>query len=255
DEDEAYSTKGRVEYLLMRLKQNLLTLPAGMDICTFLLHDGKPPDTYCEPARRETAFSEFRDEYVRTFSNGALEQNTISTATIHLGHFAESLGEKFPMNALTLADLQRHVDRRQKDVAAVTIKKEVDTLRSAWNWASRMGYVEGEFPGGRLVYPKTDEKLPFMTWKEIDRRIKAGGDASELWEWLFLTSEEIAKLLEFVRGSQSPPWFYPMLVCAAHTGARRGELIRARQEDVDLAGGIFTIREKKRVRGTRTTRR
>ena len=32
-------------------------------------------------------------------------------------------------------------------------------------------------------------------------------------------------------------------------------MIRAKLEDIDLAAGIITIREKKRARGTRTTRR
>ena len=40
-----------------------------------------------------------------------------------------------------------------------------------------------------------------------------------------------------------------------HTGARRSELLRARAEDVDFVAKVITIREKKRARGTLTTRR
>jgi integrase len=46
-----------------------------------------------------------------------------------------------------------------------------------------------------------------------------------------------------------------MLCTAAHTGARRSELIRIKLADVDVAGNRLTIREKKRVRGQATTRR
>ena len=46
-----------------------------------------------------------------------------------------------------------------------------------------------------------------------------------------------------------------MFLTIAHTGARRSEMIRAKAEDVDLAGRTLTIREKKRVKATRTTRR
>ena len=46
-----------------------------------------------------------------------------------------------------------------------------------------------------------------------------------------------------------------MCVMAAHTGARRSEMIRAQRQDVDFEAGIITIREKKRVRGKVTTRR
>jgi integrase len=255
DEGEARATAAKVAYLLMRIKQRLLDVPAGMDILTFLHFDGKPPDTDRPPRRREMPFSEIRDSFLNTFGNGAVEENTLSTARVHLKHFAATLGEKFPLTTLTLADLQKHVEKRRKKVAGVTIRKEIDTLRSAWNWAARMDYVEGDFPNEGLLYPKDDEKLPFMTWKEIERRLEAGGDPKELWECLYLGIREVASWLKFAEGRPAPDWVYPACCFAAHTGARRSEIIRARLEDVDLAGGIVTIREKKRVRGIRTTRR
>jgi integrase len=45
-----------------------------------------------------------------------------------------------------------------------------------------------------------------------------------------------------------------MVAFAAYTGARRSEMLRALVIDVDLAGGTVTVREKKRVRGKRSTR-
>jgi integrase len=45
-----------------------------------------------------------------------------------------------------------------------------------------------------------------------------------------------------------------MVAFAAYTGARRSEMLRALVTDIDLAGGVVTIREKKRVRGKRSTR-
>jgi integrase len=46
-----------------------------------------------------------------------------------------------------------------------------------------------------------------------------------------------------------------MLCFAAHTGARRSEIMRAQVIDVDVAGKSVLIREKKRKRGTRSHRR
>jgi integrase len=170
---------------------------------------------------------------------------------------ADTLGERFPVVSLTHADLQRHISRRcaSGGVAAITIKKELDTLRSAWNWAKRMGYARNEYPGAGLVYPKDEEKLPFMTWTEIERRIAAGGDPEKSWECLYLREPEIAKFLDFVQERKAPAWLYPMCVMAAHTGARRSEMLRAELQDLDFETGIITIREKKRVRGKVTTRR
>jgi integrase len=257
DQTEAHGVKSRYEYLLRLLKQRVLTVPSGMDIVSFLRHDGKPPDITSASGEPEITFAQIRDGYLKIIGNGAVEKNTLYTSKIHLAHIGSTLGERFLIVSLAHADLQRHVSRRSAsgDVAAVTIKKELDTLRSAWNWAKRMGYVPAEFPGAGLVYPKGEEKLPFMTWTEIERRIAAGGDAKELWECLFLREPEIASFLDFVQQRKAPVWVYPMCVMAAHTGARRSEMLRAERQDVDSETGIITIREKKRVRGKVTTRR
>ncbi len=91
--------------------------------------------------------------------------------------------------------------------------------------------------------------------KRSKRRVKAGGDAGELWECLYLQPEQTAELLGYVKAKKAPHFVYPMILAAAHTGARRSELIRTRLQDVDLANAVITINEKKRTRGTRTTRR
>jgi integrase len=252
---EAKAIKAKVEYLLMRIKQHLLEVPAGMDIVTFVEFDGKAPAATPRRRNQDTTFARFRDAYINTFGNGAIEENTLYTAKIHLAHLAATLGEQFSLSTLVLADLQRHIDRRRKKVAAITIKKEIDTFRGAWNWAGRMGQVEGSFPSGDLVFPKGEEKLPFMTWAQIERRVGAGGDPQELWECLFLREHEIENFLDFVQKRKAPAWVYPMCVMAAHTGARRSEMLRAERQDVDFEAGIITLREKKRVRGKVTTRR
>jgi hypothetical protein len=61
DEAEAQGVKARYQYLLRLLKQRLLTLPAGMDIVTFLGHDGKPPATKSETHQPETTFARLRE--------------------------------------------------------------------------------------------------------------------------------------------------------------------------------------------------
>ena len=41
---EAEAKTAQVDYLLLRLKQNLIVLPPGIGITEFLEHDGNPPD-------------------------------------------------------------------------------------------------------------------------------------------------------------------------------------------------------------------
>lgn len=256
EEKEALQWQSRTETLLMRLEQGLLHVPRGVSIADFILHDGKPP--VADPANdvtRETTLHELREAYLTTFGNGAIEKNTLYTARIHLNHLEETYGKTLLLAGLTLGKLQQHVNRRQKLVSAITIKKEIDTFRSVWHWGLRMKWVDMPFPSSGIVYPKTDEKLPFMSWDEIQRRIKAGGDAETLYECLYLDTAQISKMLTHVKNKKAPAWVYPMVLMAAHTGARRSELIRVRVEDIDLDQATLTIREKKRAKGARTTRR
>jgi len=254
-EREAHRWKANAENLLLLIRHGRLELPRGIAISDFILHDGKPPVDRAIAVRKDTTLRQLREGYLNAVSNGAIETNTLTTAKIHLTHIEKSLGKNFILAGLTLGKLQEHITRRSKEVAAVTIKKELDTFRSVWNWGLRMKWVDPPFPSSGLIYPKTEEKLPFMTWDEIARRLKAGGNADGLWECLYLDTGQITELLAYVKAKRAPSWVYPMMVMAAHTGARRSEMIRAKLEDTDLSAGIITIREKKRARGTLTTRR
>jgi hypothetical protein len=62
-----------------------------------------------------------RDAHLKAVSGGAIEGNTLATVRIHLQHLTKTLGADFPADSPSLADLQRHVTRRQKVVAGVTI--------------------------------------------------------------------------------------------------------------------------------------
>ena len=45
-----------------------------------------------------------------------------------------------------------------------------------------------------------------------------------------------------------------MVLMAAHTGARRSEILRSYVQDFDLESNMVVIHEKKRAKGRRTTR-
>jgi integrase len=193
---------------------------------------------------------------------GALEANTLTTTRIHLNHLVATLGAQFPLRGLATADLQRHVDRRKamktkrgRFLSPVTIRMEVAGLRAAWKWALNMGLVTGDLPFRGLVYPKSDERPPFMTRAEIERAPEAERD--DLWDVLYLTKDEVTALLCHVRDHAAHEWIYPMVCTAAHTGARRAELLRMRVNDVDFdsATPSVLIRKRKRSKGRRTTRR
>ncbi len=257
--DEADNKARQVDYLLMRLKQKLIVLPEGMDIVTFIEHDGNPPDagpTLPAAPRQVVTLAILKDRYLTTHGNGTIEANSLDTCRLHLTHFCRVLGDGLPLGELTLSKLQDYVNRRTKDkTAPTTIHKEVATLRGAWNWGEPMGLTDSRFPNKGLRYPKADEKPPFMTMDEIMRQIAAGGDPDTLWECLYLQAVEVTELLALVKQKAVHPWIHPLFCFAAHTGARRSELLRALVADVDFAANVVTVREKKRSKGQRTTRR
>lgn len=256
----AEGLRGGVEKTLMLVDQQAIHLPENVDIVAFVKAGGRVEQIV--PPSNRTTLADFRDRYLETHANGVMEKNSLVTVRIHLGHFTKSFGDRFHLQDLTLAKLQDHVNRRSqkkyrgKKLSPMTLRKEVATLRAAWNWATLMGLVKGVFPSKGLVYPKSDEKPPFMTRAEISRRIRPGSaDAAELWQALYLQKPEIDEFLEFVLINAAHAWIHPMVSTAAHTGARRSELLRILISDVDLEDGSIIIREKKRNRKQRTTRR
>lgn len=260
EESEAAAKAKQVDYLLMRLKQRLINLPAGVDIVTFVEHDGRPPNsTSGAPAtRRPPTLAQLRDRYLETFANGTIEASTLSLRQIHFRHLFRILGD-VPLSELTHERLQEYINRRasqskKNKVGEVTIRKEIATLRAAWNWGCRSNLAVGQLPNRGLRYPKAQEKPPFMTREEIERQIRLGA-GDEFWECLYLQIDDIVEVLKIAKERASHPFIYPMFCMAAYTGARRSELLASLLADFDFASGMVVIREKKRLQGKTSTRR
>lgn len=269
---EAETKSANVDYLLLRLKQRLVSVPDGMDIVDFLQFDGNPRPPAAidnEPPKARPAgkatLARLRDDYKAAHKN-SLEQTTIGGIDTHFRHLVRHFGPAFPIPELSLADLQGYVNARAENagthgrtLSPATIRKEIVSLRTAWNWGRPMKLVAGEFPNRGLRYPKSGEKPPFMTRAEIERQIGCGGlteaEEADLWDALYLKVTEINDLLRHVKANAAHPFIYPMVCFAAHTGARRSEILRARVADLDIDGKVVTIHERKRVKGQMTTRR
>jgi integrase len=244
--------------------------------------------------KKELTLSDLRDAYFGSQAK-KLEQTTLDGIRLHFDHLTRILGPKRLIPTLMRPDLQKYVDKRSQEwidpniyrearreklaakpkrkykkprppkveppdkpkrhPSAATIRKEIISLRTAWNWARRHLALIEEFPGTGLDYAKIAESLPFMTWEEAQRRVDAGDDPEHVWDCVYLRPSEITELLDWVKARPVSPWVYPMLCFAGHTGARRSEIVRALPSDVDLANSVVTIREKKRDKSKTTTRR
>ena len=256
---EAESCLARFEENFRLFERGRLELPPGADLATFLLTDGKL--NHRPIAEKATTLAELFDDYLTRHPEGAKEETTRCTEKIHIKHMKRILGEKTLLSAITSATLQTYVEARsresskvrKKPISHITIRKELATLSSIWcQWGMPQGLVKMEPPTRRLIYQKSKQKLPFQTWEQITRQISRNkltkDQIAGMWESLFLTKQEIEDLLDFVQDHSDEPFVFPMFVFAAHTGARRSEMMRSELDDVDFASGMVLIREKKKDR-------
>jgi integrase len=250
EQDEAEAKAGQVDLLLLRLSQRLAVIPPGMTIVEYLKFDGRPlaPET---PEIKDVKLWALKDQYLAA-NKASLERNTLDCARTHFRHLEKTLGAGFAIASLTLADLQSYVDKRSiakgkngRTLSATTIQKEIHTLRAAWRWGAKNGLVAGPFRNDGLRYPRTSELPVFMTRKEIERHIRAGGltaaELADLWHSLYLTMDEVTAFLKHIKEKSLQPFLYPAICFVAHTGARRSEMLRARVTDVDFEGRMVSL--------------
>jgi integrase len=263
DPRKAEAAKARLEENLADVERGRLEVPPGAELAAFLLSDGKVLKKVV--VQKELTLGALFARYHAKAPDGAKESNTRYTEKIHTAHLLRLLGENLSVRAVTTEALQGYVDarakeagRRKKAISHVTIQKEVGSLAAIWNkWALPQGLVKGPAPTRGLIYRKVRSKPPFQTYEQIERQIKRGGlepaEEVELWDSVFLTLPEVDEFLEFVKGQALRPFIYPMFVFAAHTGARRSELLRSRIDDLDFGAMRVTVREKKKDRSKEMT--
>jgi integrase len=251
-ERQAKARLAAVERLLARLRRGDVAPPDGCSVGTFLLHDGHPPapDPDAGPA-----LGWLRDRYLAA-REGAVRPNTLEMLRIHFRHLCRTWPEDTPLSGVHPQD---HVDRRKRarhkgrPLDPATIRKEITTLKAAWEWARDLRMLDAEPPAwGRLEYPHPPAPKPWMTWEQC-----SASPDPDAWGGLFLRPREVAELLAHAAAHPSRkrrPWVHPALATAAFTGMRRAELMRARRADVDLARRLLMVRELKKARGRETFR-
>lgn len=264
DERSAQASMARLEDNLRRVELGTLEMPDDADVAAFLLSDGRR--TKKKPKRAvPRTLGQLLTAFLAQLPDHSIDPGTRRMFEIHIRHLQRIFGNSVTLAELQLADLQRYVNRRASEkgirgrtLSPVTIKKEIATLNTAWLWGTSSGFIDRPLPKRGLRLPRGVEKPPFQTWVDIERKIARGGlneaEKQDLWDCLFLDREQIAELLEYVQQAGRQPFIYPMFVFAAHTGARRSELLRSRIEDIDLEARVVTIREKKRVHGKASVR-
>jgi len=246
----------RLEETIRLIERGRLDLPADADPATFILSDGKQKSKVMAPKVR--TLGALFEAYRANLPPGAKEESTLEAEDRHIKHLKRHLRSRTVTQSLSLTQMQQYVQKRSLDewrgktIGPDTIKKELTTFRFIWNWGVLHGHLSGRAPINGISLPKTDEKPPFMAWDEIAQiveRQRLDGEAEkEVWDCLFLRTNEIEELLAHVQSAALHPFIYPMFVLVAHTGARRSEILRSEITDFDFRSRTVLLREKKKSR-------
>ena len=261
---EATATLGTVEDTIIAIERGWIQVPDDVDLGEFLISGGKA--AVKQKLQRQLTLSQLFERYFSSLPTDSLEVSTIKCMQIHERQLYDVFGKTYCLAKMSTTELQRFVERRSKakgargrPITAVTIKKPLITLRTVWNWGMKNDLINARFPHSGVKYPKLSEKPHFQTWQEIEQQIARGGisdsEEKDLWDCLFLTLSEIDELLSRVKANARHPFIYPMVLVAAHTGARKSEIVRSQVNDIDFAASSITIHERKRNQSMRTTRR
>lgn len=263
DRKQALAALARVEETISLVHRGVLEMPQHVDPTVFLLSNGRRAND--EPLPDHFSLDELFTKYQRSLPTHAKEASTLETEEIHIRHFRKHLPVRKPATSITTDDVQTYVNQQLKrkrngrPISPETVKRQMDTLRSIYNWATKQELFNKLAPTTGLVYPKRDERQPFRTRTEIERIIDRGGldehQIKDLWDSLYLTIPEVHEVLDSVQTDARYPFVFPMFAFVAYTGARRSEMMRALIDDFDLANGSVLVRERKKSRSKSTTYR
>ena len=252
----------RLEETVDLIESGRIELPTNVDVPTFLLSEGKLQVKHTIDDQR---LSELFTHFFDSIPDGSLEPRTIAQMKSHRVHLEGFFGKNFSLVKLSFNELQKYVVKRSKGKGirgrttnSNTIKKEIVTLRSLWKWCVASGRIpKNPFPSSGLRYPKSTEMPVFQTFTDVLKQTKHldadSNEAKDLWSSVFLNLDEIEELLNHVEKTARHAFIYPMFVFAAHTGARRSEILRS--QVTDIGDSVIAIRERKRKKRTNSMRR
>jgi integrase len=264
--EDARNEKNKIEDTIYQIKMGRLIVPEDcQDVHYFVFTGGKETD------RQAPACLTLQDIWNGYFESIPSEsRDSIKTERTHIKHFIAILKNK-NIRAINFKDLQEYIKtrleedgNRGKTTSTRTIRKEMDTFKGIWNnYALPLKLVSFSFEltfVAKFKLGKESTKAKFQTWEQIENQISRGNlkenEAEFLWDGLFLDLSQIKELLDFVKNSNdSRKWIYPMFLFAAHTGARRSELLRSEIQDWDFQNKTVSIREKKKDKDKEYTTR
>lgn len=260
---QAQLKKMRMEETIALVEAGRIVLPPNSDVPTFLLSEGKLETKHVVQLR---TLDDLSEQFFKAIPTDGLEEGTIKMMQIHVRTLKRHLGSRFSVDSMKLGHLQGFINSRAgdtgvrgKSITASTIKKEVTTFRAIFTWAVQNELLaQSDFPSKGLRYPKIIETLPFQIFEAVQKQTAKldpeDAEFQDLWRTVFLSMEEVEELLDHVQKTNVYPFVYPMFVFAAHTGARRGEIMRSHMADmagvrIEFSKAVLSFADNARFTG------
>jgi site-specific recombinase XerD len=174
------------------------------------------------------------EQFVKRYMDYAATRKAAQTLEfdkLRLDRFFDYV-KKSRLSQIRVVDINEYCAWRLSDagggnghaVSKDTLKRDLTTLRHAFNWAVRSGYLERN-PFDKVEKIRSDSKGKQIEYLKIDER---------------------DKLLDTARETNS--YLCPMIAVAAYTGMRQAEIINLRWEDIDFERRELIVRNRKEHR-------
>lgn len=181
---------------------------------------------------RPLAIDETLRDWLATYKP-TLARSTESTASgLIENHLAPFFGHK-DLRDLSMNDVLRFADLKlEADLSIAVVQNSLSLLRRVINLHVEAGLLP------RNPIPKIGKMI-----SDVADRYEAEARQPDAW-----SQQELEIILRVAHDGHGPkhrgrePWSYPALLFLAHTGARRGEALALRWEDVDFSRSEITIR-------------
>jgi len=171
-------------------------------------------------ADTKRTFQEHAEEWLTTYARTHVKESTFREyEAVFKNHLYPVFG-RVPFSKVTREMVKRLIaDKVQAGLSRSTVKNIIVPLREMYNHAIDDGVVTFSNPAARVGR--------FNKRRGEDRKITP------------LTRDELSTLFETVGDRMSH--YYPLLLCAARTGMREGELIGLQWGDVDFSGRLIEV--------------
>ncbi len=163
---------------------------------------------------KKVSLKDFIDEFL-SVSSAYYRPKTLALYSQTLRNLLSFVGNK-SLPAITARDIDHLKAVRMKEVSPTKVKIDLVMLKAAFHTAMRWGYVS-ENPIKKVAMPLLPQTMP-----------------------VYLGKEEFQRLLSVVKQE----WLKDLIIVAACTGLRQGEVLSFEWKDIDFDRRLLTVRNK-----------